>query len=68
MIIDNAAPSRLTTIKIARKRKREKLLPDNKVPSETVKYAPSKYIPAKVSDTRPEIYSRKFRENDRMIM
>jgi hypothetical protein len=68
MIIDNAAPSRLTIIRIARKTRREKVLPDNQLPSETVKYAPNKYIPAKVSDTRPEIYSRKFRENDRMII
>ena len=66
--MDIAAPSRLTTNRIAKKTRREKLLPSKKVPKETVTYAPTKYIPAKVSDTRPEIYKIKFNENDSMIM
>jgi len=38
------------------------------VPSETVTYAPTRYTPAKVSDTRPATYKTKFRANDNMIM
>src|SRR5271157_838358 len=67
-MIEIAAPSRLTANRIAKKIGNEKLTPNRDLPSETVTYAPTRYTPAKVSDTRPAIYKTKFSANDNMIM
>jgi hypothetical protein len=62
------APNRLTKSRIPRKAKKKKVFPNKNVLSETVTYAPTRYIPAKVSETRPEMYKMKFNENDSMMM